>query len=479
MEECQVKDKRAELQKILDKCRNAYNEFVPLEQPHPMTRMMNNLSPMTMERSTQGSRKKRIMLITPENQEIHAHRNKQFNNFIQITMPYLAGFINEKRYEVALVDEYNQTIPYEHEFDLVAITVNTPNASHCYRISETFRQQGAKVVMGGPHVTLLAEEAKQFCDHLITGEAEETWPQFLEDFHHGTAKRVYTCEHPPSLQGLPIARRDLIKRRRFTRGAVFASRGCPYDCHFCSLKQIYCPSFRMRPIHEVIQDITTIEQAYFVFWDDNFFGNINYAKQLMHELKPLRKKWAAQVTIDRCQNEEILRLARESGCLYLFVGLESFSGESLASVNKESNNVNRYRRTIELIHQCGISVWAGIIFGFDGDYKEVFQNTLMACEQLGLDGVTPSILTPLPGTPIFDEWKKDGRLLHSDWKYYNGKTEVSFQPKHMTVEELYGGYMWFRRKFYSYRSISKRLLISRTNMIHNLIINLGYKLSLS
>jgi len=321
-------------------------------------------------------------------------------------------------------------------------------------------------------------EAKQHCDHLIVGEAEEIWPQFLEAFYHGNARGLYTCGHPPSLQGLPIARRDLIKRRKFTKGAVFASRGCPYNCRYCNLKQIYCPSFRMRPVHEVIEDIMTIEQGYFVFRDDNFFGNIDYAKQLMGELKPLRKKWAAQVTIDRCQDEELLVLAKEAGCIYLFIGLESFSAESLASVNKEINNVAGYRGTIKLIHRCGISVWAGIIFGFDTEYQDVFKNALRACEQLGIDGVTPSILTPLPGTPIFDEWKNDGRLLYSDWTYYNGKTRVSFQPKHMTAEELYGGYMWFRKHFYSFRSILKRLFVSRTNVIHNFIINLGYKLSL-
>lgn len=422
--------------------------------------------------------KKRILLITPESREIHAYRKNQFNNFVQITMPYLAGFIDESKYDITLIDEYNQTIPHGQKFDLVAMTVNTPNASHCYGISQRFRQQGAKVVMGGPHVTLLADEAKQYCDYLIVGEAEEIWPEFLEAFYHGNPKRLYACEQPPSLQGLPIARRDLIKRRKFTKGAVFASRGCPYNCSFCTLKQIYCPSFRVRPIHEVIKDIMTIEQGYFVFWDDNFFGNIDYAKRLMSDLKRLKKKWAAQVTIDRCQDEELLDLAKDAGCLYLFIGLESFSAESLASVNKESNNAAGYGRTIKLIHRYGISVWAGIIFGFDTDYQDVFRSTLTACEELGIDGVTPSILTPLPGTPILDEWKQDGRLLHSDWAYYNGKTRVSFQPKQMTGEELYEGYLWFRKHFYSFHSIMKRLLVSRTNVFHNLIINLGYKLSL-
>ncbi len=422
--------------------------------------------------------RKRILLITPENREIHAYREKQFNNFVQITMPYLAGFIDERKYDVTLIDEYNQVIPYGREYDLVAITVNTPNAAHCYGISQRFRQDGARVVMGGPHATLMPDEAGRHCDHLIVGEAEETWPQFLEAFYVGKALRCYMCERPPSLQGLPVARRDLIKRRRVTKGAVFASRGCPHNCRYCNLKQIYCPSFRMRPIDDVIEDILTIEQDYFVFWDDNFFGDTDYVRQLMRGLKPLGKKWAAQVTIDRCQDEGLLDLVRDAGCLYLFIGLESFSADSLASVNKEINNVAKYRQAIELIHRCGISVWAGIIFGFDTDDRDVFRDALTACEQLGIDGVTPSLLTPLPGTPIFDEMKKADRLLSSDWACYNGKTRVSFQPKNMTADELYEGYMWFREHLYSLRSIMKRLSVSRTNVMHNLVLNLGYKLSL-
>ncbi len=422
--------------------------------------------------------KKRILLITPECPEIHEYRKRQFNNFTQITMPYLAGFVDETGYDITLVDEYNQAIPYGQQFDLVAITVNTPSAGHCYDIALRFRGMGAMVVMGGPHVTLLPEEALQHCDHIVEGEAEETWPQFLDDFANGKALRSYASANPPSLQGLPIARRDLIGRRWVTKGAVFATRGCPYNCSYCNLKQIYHPSFRTRPVHEVIADIATIKQDYFVFWDDNFFGNTDYVRTLMRELKTLRKKWAAQVTIDRCRDGELLRLAKEAGCLYLFVGLESFSADSLAAVNKESNSVEGYGSAISLMHRHGISVQAGIIFGFDTDHRDDFRHTLEACERLGIDGVTPSILTPLPGTPIYDDLKNAGRLLSADWMHYNGKTRVSFQPKNMTPAELYEGYMWFRKHFYSFRSITRRMLVSRTNLIHTLIVNAGYKLSL-
>jgi len=203
--------------------------------------------------------KKRILLITPENKDINNFRKRQFNNFIQITMPYLAGFIDEEKYDITLIDEYNQKIPYESHFDLVAITVNTPNATHCYDISSRFRKQGSKVVMGGPHISLLIDEAKQNCDYVIIGEAEETWPQFLEDFLKGVPKSIYKSITAPKLNELPIPKRHLVKKRFFNRGAVFATRGCPYKCSYCNLKQIYHDSFRTRPINEVIEDIKNIK----------------------------------------------------------------------------------------------------------------------------------------------------------------------------------------------------------------------------
>nr|WP_228370424.1 radical SAM protein [Gottschalkia acidurici] len=192
----------------------------------------------------------------------------------------------------------------------------------------------------------------------------------------------------------------------------------------------------------------------------------------------MKKRWAAQVTLERCNDEELLKIAKEAGCTYFFVGLESFSEETLTSVNKGINNVDKYKSIIQLIHKYGICVQAGIIFGFDTDKKDVFKRTLNICNDLGIDGVTVSILTPLPKTPLYKQFKEEGRLITDDWSYYNGKTRVAFYPKNMTAQELFQGYMWFRKEFYSIKSIIKRLKVSRTNILHNFIINLGYKISI-
>lgn len=422
--------------------------------------------------------KKKILLIQPENKDINNFRKKQFNNFVQLTIPYLAGYIDEDKYDITLIDEYNQKVPYESFFDLVCITVNTTNSSHCYKISESFRKNGSVVALGGPHITLLPEEGESYCDVLFIGESEETFPRFLNDFYQGNYKDKYESSVVPSLDNLPMPRWDLSKRSKFLKGAVISTRGCPNKCSYCNLKQIYYDNFRTRPTEDVINEIKSIPSKFFVFWDDNFFGNKEYSKKLLKALEPLKRKWAAQVTVADCNDDELLVLANKAGCKYLFLGLESFSIDSLKEVNKGVNNVKRYKEIIKKIHNNKILVQAGIVFGFDFDTKDIFDKTLKACEDIGVDGVTVSILTPFPKTPIYYKLKREGRLLTEDWKYYNSKTSVVFQPKNMTPEELFKGYMDFRKRFYSLKSFTKRMRVSRTNIIYNSIINLGYKLAI-
>ena len=419
-----------------------------------------------------------LLMIQPENREIKRFRRFQFNNFSQLTMPYLAAFVDERYYKITLIDEYAQRIPYKRQFDLVTITVNTPSATHCYDISARFRDTGAKVVMGGPHATLLPDEVKEHCDYLIVGEGETIWPKFLDEFRNGAARKAYISDTPPILEALPLPRWDLLKRRRMMKGAVIATRGCPYDCHYCNLKQIYRPPFRTRPIGDVAAEIQALPTKHFVFWDDNFFADQQYAKELLRAIAPLKRRWAAQATLRDCADEELLSLARSAGCLYLFVGLESFSQLSLEDAGKGFNRVSEYEPVISGIHRHGILVQAGIVFGFDSDRPGVFDATLTACEKLGIDGATVSVLTPFPRTPIYERLKAEGRLVSDDWSQFNSKTAVAFAPKNMSAEELWRGYNRFRRRFYSLSSFIRRMRVSRTNGLVNFIINLGYRLSI-
>jgi radical SAM superfamily enzyme YgiQ (UPF0313 family) len=423
--------------------------------------------------------KKSLLLIQPENPRIRRFRHGQLNNFVQLTMPYLAGFVDEARYDITLVDEYNQTVPLHRHFDLACLTVNTPNVPHCYDLAAKLRQNGAAVAMGGPHVTLLPAEAAPHCDHLLVGEGEETWPQFLQDFYVGSAQKVYEPQNPPCLVALPHPQWNLLKNRiSFLKGAAISTRGCPHHCRYCNLKQIYAEGFRTRPTGEVAAELAALRSKFFVFWDDNFFANRQHALGVMAAITPLKKHWAAQVTLKDCKDEHLLAAAHKAGCLYLFVGLESFSEESLREAGKGFNPLEEYASIIERIHRHKLLVQAGVVFGFDHDGPDVFTATLNACNKLGIDGAPASILTPLPKTPIYEQMRRENRLLTTDWTMYDGKTAVAFAPKNMSAEELYSGYMWFRRHFYGPHSLWRRMWASKTRPIYNLGINVGYGLAL-
>ncbi len=415
----------------------------------------------------------RVLLITPENPFIKAFRRRQLNNFVQLTMPYLAAFVRPP-HQVWHVDEYNQMVPVDPDVDLIGITCNTPNASHVYRMADAFRARGRRVVLGGPHVTLLPQEAAPHADAIVVGEAEETWPQLLEDAAHDRLRPVYRMNGAPSLEGLPHARRDLVVGRGLLESTIIATRGCPHSCSYCNLRQIYDPSIRFRPVEEVLAEVRTFRSPFFTFWDDQLFMNSRYAAQLFDGLASIGKRWAAMVTLASTRNEALLAGAARAGCACLFLGLESFSPESLKLANKAFNVVASYEEGIARIHRHGIAVQAGIVFGFDGDDESTFDTTLKGAVRAGIDGATVSILTPFPRTPVHEELRTQNRLLTTDWSYYNGKTAVTFRPARMSPEALWEGYMEFRRRFFSPASIVARMRKSRVRPVQMAVLNWGY-----
>jgi radical SAM superfamily enzyme YgiQ (UPF0313 family) len=415
----------------------------------------------------------RILLVTPENRFIKAFRRGQFNNFAQLTMPYLAGFVRPP-HRVALVDEYNQAIDLDAPADLVGLTCNTPNARHVYALADAFRRRGRIVVLGGPHATLLPEEAAEHADAVVVGEAERTWPQVIDDAARGRLQPVYRDPDPPPLDGLPRARRDLVRGRGLLGNTVIATRGCPHRCSYCNLRQIYHPALRFRPVEEVVAEVRSFRAPFFTFWDDQLFMDAGYALRLFAGLEGAGKRWAAMVTLASTRNERLLAAAARAGCSCLFLGLESFSPESLRLANKAFNVVESYEEGIARIHRHNITVQAGIVFGFDGDDESTFEATLRGATRVGIDGATVSILTPFPQTPIYEDLRLSGRLLTNDWSYYNGKTAVAFRPARMSAERLWEGYMWFRRHFFAPRCILERVRRSGVRRWQSIVLNLGY-----
>ncbi len=415
----------------------------------------------------------RLLLITAASPEIRRVRRARFLSFQQITMPYLAA-LAPPHWQVLHVDEEVEPVDFEAPVDLVGITFHTPSAPHAYRLAARFRQRGVPVVGGGPHVTLLPDEAQAGFDTIIVGEAEEEWPRFLADFERGQARPRYQAGATPDLQQAPQAVKALYHRRDFTAGRLFATRGCPYQCDFCSLAVMYCRQVRKRPVADVAAEYASFPGQVIIFWDDNIAADRGYAKEVFRAITPYRKWWSSQASIHAGQDDEFLELARRSGCKQLFLGLESVSQASLAGVHKSFNPVQDYARIIANIHAHGIAVQAGIVFGFDHDPPEIFGETLDFLEQTGVQNATFNILTPFPGTPLFARLEAEGRILSRDWSRYNSRADVVFQPRQMSPEALLAGYRRANRRFYSSASIARRLSRSPVGLWWTLPLNLAY-----
>ncbi|MGB8647895.1 MAG: radical SAM protein [Anaerolineae bacterium] len=449
----------------------------------------------------------RLHLITAEDPLTLQARSRELIRFPQLTMPLLAALTPDS-WTVSHTDEITHTVDARPRYDLVGLTAATPGAPHAYELAEAYRAQGIPVVMGGPHASLHPYEVAEHVDLVVVGEAETLWPRVLQDVanevHYPTGRRVldpntganvevlphgariYRQTTREPLTGLPHARRDLIRNGGWnqwwaTRGAIIATRGCPYQCDYCTIPFIYpgARQMRFRPVKEVIAEIAAIPDKGIVFWDDNIGANRPYAKQLFRALAPFKRWWTSQTTMGVVHDDEFLRLAAESGCKALFIGLESVNQTSLSGVGKAHNRVSEYKRLLQRFHDYGIAVQAGIMFGFDQDGRDVFARTLDMMGEIGLDNATISLAVPYPGTPFYNRLKAEGRIIDQDWRHYNGKTHVVYRPARMTPDELMAGYEWTKLHFYSLGHIAKRMAQSQTGLWWNVPRNIGYSLGVT
>jgi radical SAM superfamily enzyme YgiQ (UPF0313 family) len=372
------------------------------------------------------------------------------------------------------IDEEAEVIDRNIEVDIVGLTFHTPSAYHAYEIAALFRSRGVLVVMGGPHVTLLAEEAQQNADVIFIGEAEGLWEEFLSEFEAGSYRSIYQRNTAPCLENIPPARKDLFHRHDHTSGVLFATRGCPSQCEFCTIAVLYPHKLRKRPIQEVVAEYASFHGKVIIFWDDNIAGDISYAKDLFHAIAPYRKWWSSQASIHAGRDEGFLEAAAKSGCKQLFLGLESISQQSMVEVDKGFNRVDEYYRLIERIHSYGIAVQVGIVFGFDHDTPSIFSETVDFLESAGVQNATFNILTPFPGTRLFQRLDKEGRILTRDWRKYNSRSDVVYQPRQMSVPELLNGFRYANERFYSLPSLTKRLAHSPVQLWWTLPLNLAY-----
>ncbi|HTR45673.1 MAG TPA: radical SAM protein [Thermodesulfovibrionales bacterium] len=418
-----------------------------------------------------------LLLITASSPEIREVRRSRVLNFQQITMPYLASFV-PPHWTVLHIDEAVSPVDFSAQPDLVAITFHTPSAPHVYAFADRCRQMGITVVLGGPHVTLMPDEAQTHADVIFVGEAESHWPQFFSDFEAGCHRTRYHAAEPPTLEMAPKSRKDLFCRRDHAGGVLFATRGCANRCDFCTLAVMYRSCVRKRPVEAVAEEFGSFRGKVIILWDDNIAGDMEYAKALFRALAHHRKWWSSQASIHAARDDEFLRLAAQSGCKQLFVGLESISQASVDEVRKGFNRVTEYKWAIERIHSYGIAVQAGIIFGFDNDSKTIFSETLDFLEETGVQNATFNMLTPFPGTRLYARLEEEGRILTRDWSRYNGRADVVYQPRQMSPEELLAGYQYANSRFYSWTSVYRRLTRSPVQLFWTLPLNVAYGIAL-
>jgi len=407
----------------------------------------------------------RIRLIYPsynfythESIENYNHRRRK-TIFPPLNIALLAS-LTPTKHQLELVDENVLVRDVDAEVDLVGLSAMTGTAPRMYQLADEYRKLGVKVVLGGSHVTAMPEEASGHADAVVVGEADEIWQQVLSDFETGSYQCIYRQKGFSSLNNLHTLRRNLLPAGGYYMPrSIQTSRGCPYNCSFCSVTSTFGSRYRNRPIEDVIEEIKeTAGSSLVIFTDDNILAHKPRAKELFRALKELNILWASQCSINNGNDPELLRLAFESGCRGFFVGIESISSASLKAMNKERvNKPEEYSRLIENFRKNGIRLLGAFIFGLDTDDVHTFQKTVQFAVNSKLDLAQFSVLTPYPGTAVYDQFKREGRLLHTRWEYYHGGSVV-FQPYRMSPMQLRQGTQWAWRKFYSFNSKMKRLV---------------------
>jgi radical SAM superfamily enzyme YgiQ (UPF0313 family) len=360
---------------------------------------------------------------------------------------------------VRIIDESVEEIPFAAKPDLVGISVQAPTAPYAYRLADRFRAEGRTVVLGGIHASLNSEESASHADAVVIGEAELTWPQLLRDFQQGQLKKVYRAAGLADLDSSPRIPRQLLSLKNYRMPwVVQASKGCPYGCEFCSLHCYVGRVPRYRRVESVRQEIEDIPAGRILFADDNLYADRNYALQLMTALLPLQKKWAAEASWHIAYDEEVLSLAKQSGCVGMFIGFDSINRQYKMEKVPDSDDVEGiYIRAIRNIQRHGIAVVAAFVFGLDQDDTTVFEKSLQVALKGGANLVNFSVLVPYPGTPIFHRLKAEGRIIEWDWTKYISPN-VCFEPKRMTPAQLKAGILTVQKKFYSYSNILRSSL---------------------
>ena len=358
-------------------------------------------------------------------------------------------------------DDRLEAIPYDEPTDLVLISIETYTARRSYQIASEFRRRGVPVAMGGFHATLCTDEVARFAESVVVGEAEQTLPELIADYRHGTPDKIYRAEQRPDLSAVRPDRSLFGRKRYLPIGLVEFARGCRFKCDFCAVQSFFDATQAHRPIDAVIEEVRRVRRPgqMIFFIDDNICSDLTAAKAFMRALIPTRIRWVGQSSINVAFDEEALALLKRSGCQGLLIGLESLSPDTLRSMNK-GFNLMKGGPTAALANfrRHGLRIYGTFVFGYDSDTPDVLETTIRFARENALFIAAFNHITPFPGTPLYRRLHEQGRLLYENWwldeRYrYN---MVPFKPAHMTEAELETLCLDARREFYGWPSIWQR-----------------------
>lgn len=377
----------------------------------------------------------------------------KYSLFPPLGLATLAGYLDPGA-EIVLQDEHVEKLDLDDNPDLVVLEVYITSARRAYQIADHYRARGAYVVMGGLHVTSLPEEAAAHADSIFIGPGEDTWPAFVVDWQAGQPRKIYRSQQR-SLLGIPPVRRDLIKRNLYlVPNSLVVSRGCPHVCDFCYKDGFYRGgiSFYTRAVDDALAEIDGLPGRHLYFLDDHLFGNPRFASALFDGMRGMGRVWQAAGTVRSVLLPGLMEQAAASGLKSLFVGFETLDPEGLRSQHKYQNLQVDYGRAIKKLHDLGVMINGSFVFGMDGDNSDVFARTTEWAIEQGIETATFHILTPYPGTALYDRMNAQGRILHRDGDLYDTRHAV-FQPARMTPQQLEAGYWQSYRDFYRWEAI--------------------------
>jgi len=423
----------------------------------------------------------KILLVSPERERKKEEAFLFRLSFLNLL--YIAA-VTPPGVEVKIVDEAFEKINFEEKVDLVGLTAQTPVAPRAYQIAEEFKKRGIPAVMGGVHASMLPQEALQHVDAVVVGEAEEVWPDLIEDLRRAQMRRIYLGSEFVNPSKLPLPRRDLLNEKfYFPLKLIETTRGCPHHCDFCGVSKFFGFRYRSRPISEIERELKTLFQKgpvmnpalkkilsllnkdlphflkrrllYII--DSNVAGDKRFCLDLLSLLREFDLLWYGHAPVSIAFDQKLLEGFAQSGCIAMNIGFESFSPKNLNAMGKGFNQPSRYAEAVERIHDQGIGIMGTFIVGLDDDDLGVFQRIIDFCIDSKLDWALTFIMAPYPGTDSFLRLEKEGRILCRDWGKYDSLNAV-YQPLLMSVEELEKGMKRVWKEVFSTSSIYKRIL---------------------